>query len=81
MHKNNHNYNVSREKYSMHLYLMKEENSPIKTYATIYMHYQFEIFWNYYYFYYHYYCFWCEVYEISHIWTAVVDESKEWSSQ
>ena len=26
------------------------------------------------------YCFeWCEVYEIIHIWTAVVDESKEWS--
>ena len=24
---------------------------------------------------------WCEVYEIIHIWTAVVDESKEWSSQ
>ena len=22
---------------------MKEENSPIKTYATIYMHYQFEM--------------------------------------
>ena len=25
--------------------------------------------------------FWCEVYEIIHIWTAVVDESEEWSSQ
>ena len=24
---------------------------------------------------------WCEVYEIIHIWTAVVDESEEWSSQ
>ena len=24
---------------------------------------------------------WCEVYEISHIWTTVVNESKEWSSQ
>ena len=27
----------------MHLHVMKEENSPIKTYATIYMHYQFEM--------------------------------------
>ena len=25
--------------------------------------------------------FWCEVYEMIHIWTAVVDESEEWSSQ
>ena len=25
--------------------------------------------------------FWCQVYEIIHIWTAVVDESEEWSSQ
>ena len=24
---------------------------------------------------------WCEVYEIIHIWAAVVDESEEWSSQ
>ena len=24
---------------------------------------------------------WCEVYEIIHFWTAVVDESEEWSSQ
>ena len=43
MHKNNHNYNVFREKYSMHLYVVKEENSPIKTYAAIYMHYNFEM--------------------------------------
>ena len=28
-----------------------------------------------------YYYYWCEVYEIIHIWTVVVDESKEWSSQ
>ena len=26
-------------------------------------------------------CLWSEVYEIIHIWTAVVDESEEWSSQ
>ena len=24
---------------------------------------------------------WCEVYEIIHFWTAIVDESEEWSSQ
>ena len=42
MHKNNRNYNVSWEKYSMHLYVnMKEENLPIKTCAAIYMHYNF----------------------------------------
>ena len=36
MPKNNHNYNVSREKYSNHALVcnMKEENSPIKTYAA-----------------------------------------------
>lgn len=43
MHKNNPNYSLSREKYYMYLYVMKEKNWPIQNYAKIYMHYNFEM--------------------------------------